>query len=81
MRTTVTINDNLAHGLKKLQKKQPQKSFKEILNQVIEQGLAVSESMPKKKFEIKPLNAAHNPNYNFDCISRLIAEVEGDMHK
>lgn len=81
MRTTITLDDDVAVGLKNLQKKNPKKSFKEIINQVIKKGLAVSGSDSKQKFKVKPLLAAHNPNFDFDNISKLIETLEGDLHK
>ncbi len=81
MRTTITLDDDVVIGLKYLQKKNPKKSFKELVNQVIKQGLAVSGNISSQKFEVKPLKAVHNPNFNFDNISKLIETVEGDWHK
>ena len=81
MRTTITLEDDVVIGLKNLKKKNPKKSFKELINQVIKKGLAVSGNASNQKFEVKPIKAVHNPNLNFDNISKLIETVEGDWHK
>ena len=81
MRTTITLNDNVALGLKRLQAKFPNKTFKEVLNETIEKGLVVSESMPKKEFKIEPVNAIPRKDLDFDNIGKLIEFAEGDWHK
>lgn len=81
MRTTITLDDDVVAGLKQLQKRNPKKSFKELVNQLIKKGLTASGSKPNQKFEVKPLLAAHNPSYDFDNISKLIENLEGDSHK
>lgn len=81
MRTTITLNDNVVLGLKRLQKKFPSKTFKEIVNETIEKGLSVSEDLPKKEFKIKTFNAIPRKDLDFDNIGKLIEYAEGDWHK
>ncbi len=60
MRTTLTLDESVADGLKKLQRENPDKSFKEIVNDLIKQGLQLSgiNTETKKKFVIKPSHTA-----------------------
>ena len=81
MRTTITLNDNVALGLKKLQKKFPDKTFKDIVNETIEKGLTVSEDLPRKEFKITTINAVPRKDLDFDNIGKLIEYAEGDWHK
>ncbi len=84
MRTTLTLEDSVADGLKKLRRQNPDKSFKEIVNYLIRQGLEISgvETVPKEKFVIEPAKkAVHRPEFNFDNIGKLIEMVDGDFHK
>ncbi len=81
MRTTITIDDKIAYNLKKLQKKNPNKSFKEIVNQLLAQGLAVSGNAITDNFKIEPLQAVPHGHLNFDNISKLLEVAEGDFHK
>ena len=81
MRTTITLENDVAVKLKKLQKKNPDKSFKEIVNELIKKGLTVSGELTQKNFEIEPLEAVPHPHLNFDNISRLLEIAEGDLHK
>lgn len=81
MRTTITIDEKIAHDLKKLQKKNPDKSFKEIINQLLEKGLAVSGGAVTEDFKIEPLKAVPHKHLNFDNVSKLLEIAEGDFHK
>lgn len=81
MRTTITLNDNVALGLKRLQAKFPNKTFKEVVNETIEKGLTVSEMTSRKEFKIKPINAVPRKDLDFDNTGKLIEYAEGDFHK
>jgi hypothetical protein len=81
MRTTITLNDNLALGLRKLQEKFPDKTFKDIVNETIAKGLAVSEVVEKQEFKLKTRNAVPKKGIDFDNIGKLIEFAEGDWHK
>lgn len=81
MRTTITLENDVAAKIKKIQKKNPQKPFKEIVNELIRKGLTVSGEISQENFEIEPLEAVPHPHLNFDNISRLIEIAEGDFHK
>ena len=81
MRTTLTLDDDVAVGLRQLQKKHPDKSFKEIVNQVMRKGLEASGQKTRVPFRIKPFGAVPKPGMNFDSISGLISLAEGDFHK
>lgn len=84
MRTTLTLDESVADGLKKMQRENPDKTFKQIVNDLIKQGLQISgiNAEKKKKFIIKPSQTAvPRPEYNFDNIGKLIETVEGDFRK
>ncbi|MFM9903151.1 MAG: hypothetical protein ACKVQJ_01105 [Pyrinomonadaceae bacterium] len=82
MRTTLTLEDEVAMGLKRLQKRFPNRSFKEIVNDTIKKGLAANGYLPRVPFKIKPLRDTNpKPGLNFDNINALISQVEGDFHK
>ena len=82
MRTTLTIDDEVAAGLKRIQKRNPQRSFKDIVNDVMKKGLAVNGDTSRVPYKIGPLKKT-NPKsgLNFDNIGALISLVEGDFHK
>ncbi|MEJ7622445.1 MAG: hypothetical protein WKF34_00480 [Pyrinomonadaceae bacterium] len=82
MRTTLTLEDEVVVGLRRIQRKRPDASFKQIVNQVMKRGLIAGGEVASKPFKIRPLkNAGPKPGLNFDKIWDLISEVEGDFHK
>lgn len=83
MRTTLTLDEPVADALKKLQKKHPEKTFREIVNDLIKQGLQVSEInvAGREKFVVEPSDAVHRTEFNYDNIGKLLETVEGDSHK
>lgn len=81
MRTTLTLDDEVVVGLKRIKKLHPEISFKEIVNQVIKKGLVISGQPVQVPFRIKPVNAIPKAGLDFDNISALISVAEGDFHK
>lgn len=81
MRTTLTLEDEVVVGLKQIKKQHPERSFKEIVNQVIKKGLVVSGQQVRVPFKIKPVNAVPKAGLDFDNIAGLISIAEGDFHK
>ena len=82
MRTTLTLDDEVTLGIKRIQKKRPDMPFKQIVNQLMKKGLAAEGEIAKVPFKIRPLKGAKpKPGLNFDNVWSLISEVEGDFHK
>lgn len=82
MRTTLTLDDDVALGIKRIQKKRPDASFKQIVNQLMKKGLAAEGEVVRVPFKIRPLkDMKPKPGLNFDNVWALISEVEGDFHK
>jgi predicted CopG family antitoxin len=82
MRTTLTIDDDVAYKLSELQKT-ADKSFKQVVNETLRRGL-FNEAAPKKRkpFKVKPHNFGQvRDDINFDKISELIEEIEGPWHR
>ncbi|MBV9242658.1 MAG: DUF2191 domain-containing protein [Acidobacteria bacterium] len=78
MRTTLTIDDDVAFALRKAQESEPKKPFKEIINETLRRGL---QSPPKKKryppFKVRSMNLGLREDLNFDNIEELLDIVEG----
>lgn len=82
MRTTLTLDDEVAIGLKRIQQQQPDKSFKQIVNDVMKMGLAAKGECTRVPFKIRTLkDAKPRPGLNFDNINKLLSMVEGDDRK
>ncbi len=81
MRTTLTIDDDVAFGLKRIQKDDPERSFKEIVNDVLRKGL-VKDRVPKKKpFKITPFSLGLREGLSLDNIEELLDQIEGPFRK
>lgn len=81
MRTTLTLDDEVMLGIKRVQQKRPGDSFKEIVNQILKKGLAVEGEIVKVPFKVEPgHDAKPKAGINYDKISELISIAEGDRH-
>lgn len=78
MRTTLTIDDDVAFGLKKLQESEPSKPFKEIVNEALRRGLDRSSSkVSRKPFKVKPFKLGLREGLSYDNIEELLDIAEG----
>lgn len=78
MRTTLTIDDDVAFGLKKVQDDEPKKSFKEIVNEVLRRGLRSNHDSPKQKeFKLITHPLGLRPGFSLDNIEDLLDRIEG----
>ncbi|HQZ83020.1 MAG TPA: hypothetical protein PLR83_07350 [Pyrinomonadaceae bacterium] len=82
MRTTLTLDDDVAFGLQKLQESESGKSFKEIVNDALRRGLSASRSTGKKKpFKVKAFKLGLREGLSLDNIEELLDKVEGADRK
>ncbi len=78
MRTTLTLDDDVAYGLKKAHAKDSEKSFKEIVNETLRRGLNGNfGNKPKKRFRVEALNLGLRKDLNFDNIEEVLDILEG----
>lgn len=78
MRTTLTIDDDVAFGLKKAQECEPAKSFKEIVNEVLRRGLRSDKPIRgKKEFKLITYPMGLRKGLNLDNIEELLDQIEG----
>lgn len=77
MRTTLTIDDDLAGILQRMAHQQGH-SFKEVVNDLLRAGIAVSEGAAPKRLPIrvigKPLGL--KPGYDPDKLNQLVDDLE-----
>lgn len=83
MRTTLTIDDDVAYGLNKAKESEPNKTFKEIVNELLRKGLnQKGKHGPRTNdFTIEPLNLGLREDLNFDNIEELLDQLEGPFRK
>ena len=82
MRTTLTIDDDIAVMLERLQKAK-QLSLKVAVNQVLRVGLQQLETKPlaRPRFETKILSSSPCLLDNVDNIAEVLAIAEGEAYK
>lgn len=83
MRTTLTIEDDVAFGLQRLQEIERDRTFKEIVNDVLRSGLKAKSNKPikKKRFVVKPFNLGLKEGLSYDNIQELLDIAEGPDRK
>jgi len=80
MRTTITLEKDVAARLERLKKTQP---FKQLVNDALRAGLDEIERRRQKKarrYSLKPVKGEPLLT-NIDNVAEVIAEVEGDAYK
>ena len=77
MRTTLTLDDELASKLKELANRR-RLTFKEVLNSTLRRGLSVQETGPKEKrpFRVDPFNSPFRPGVDSLRLNELTDEIE-----
>lgn len=77
MRTTLTLDDDLAARLKDLARRR-RAAFKEVLNTVLRRGLARQEpSAPRpRRFKTRPFRSGFRPGVDPLKLNQLVDELE-----
>ena len=79
MRTTMTIDDDIAIQIKKRKTSGDGKSFKEVVNDTLRNGLlfaANAERKPKKSFELKGRLLRPKMPFNFNKVHQLVEIID-----
>jgi hypothetical protein len=79
MRTTLTLDDDVAAALERLRKSRDV-SFKEVVNDVIRRGLRDANAVPKgqKPYRTRVMNLGPSKIGSLDKISEVLALIEGE---
>jgi hypothetical protein len=81
MRTTLTLDEDVAARLVELQR-QRGVSFKEVVNQTLRQGLHQKVSRRRaKKFVVEARDMGQRPGLNYDNVGELLEHLEGATHR
>lgn len=81
MRTTLTIDDDIAR-LVELEQKRTGDSFKGTVNRLLRRGLnAPAGSAAKKKFVVTPIAMNTGLGTRYQKVEDLIEALEGPMHR
>lgn len=80
MRTTLTLEDDIAKGLERLRREQGG-SFKQIVNQALRAGLAALAQPAPARGRYQTRAVAGRPRLpNIDNVADVIALAEGELH-
>lgn len=80
MRTTLTLDDDVAALLKK-EVRRSGEPFKQVLNRFLRLGLTAPKRPSQKPFKVKPWNLRPPAGLNFDNVAELIDALEGPYHR
>jgi hypothetical protein len=82
MRTTLTLDEDVAARLQDLQRKN-NLTFKDAVNLALRLGLEQrAERVQKRKpFKVTPKNMGLLPGLRYDNIGELLEQIEGALHK
>jgi hypothetical protein len=77
MRTTLTLDDDVADKLKSLSRKR-RLPFRQVLNDVLRQGLSgrPSPSRPPKSYQLRTFRSAFKPGVDPMKLNQLLDDLE-----
>lgn len=81
MRTTLTLDDDVSAKLRE-ESRRSGKPFKQVVNDCLRIGLNTQsrlKSLPP--FKVRARNLGLRPGYSYDCVSKLIEQIEGPFHR
>jgi len=82
MRTTITLDKDVAEKLQAEMRRRRSTNFKETLNDVLRRGLMVRRDLgASKPFKVRARRMGGKPGLNYDNVGELLEQVEGPSHK
>ena len=85
MRTTLTLEIDVAQKLEQLSRKEPGKSFKKIVNETLRLGLEAAkrqaDAPTAKPFRVRARSLGLRPGLNLDNTAELLEIVDGADYK
>jgi hypothetical protein len=82
MRTTLTIEEDVAAKLQKKLKQSVGKTFKDVVNETLRLGLLAEKNIkPTGKFVVRSRPLGLKKGLNYDNIGELLEQIEGAAHK
>lgn len=81
MRTTLTLDEDVAAALDEFTRRQPGLTFKKAVNELLRTGLySCTQTAQEAPFQVQPRKLGHYPGLNYDNINSLLDELEGPAH-
>lgn len=75
MRTTLTIDDDLA-GILRRKARELEKPFKELVNAALRKGLMENDIKPEPKVVTRPMALGLRPGFDPNRMNQLVDELE-----
>lgn len=81
MRTTLTLDDDVAAKLKALARRSG-RAFRDVVNEVLRQGLMSDRPAKRSPFRVRTRSLGGlRPGLHPDSIADLLEQVEGPLHR
>lgn len=80
MRTTLSLDDDVASLLKKEVRRSGQ-PFKRVVNRFLRLGLTAAKQPAPKPFKVMPINLGLPPDLSYDNIEELLDHLEGPFRR
>jgi hypothetical protein len=82
VRTTLTLDDDVAALLKKLLARRPGASLKQIVNDALREGLRVlgRPSVPREPYRTRPWQLGGSLVGSLDNVEEVLSRTEGERH-
>jgi hypothetical protein len=81
MRTTLTLDEDIATKLRSETQKSG-KPFKQVVNETLREGLLAKRTGKRlPPFKVKTRRLGLRPGLSYDCIGKLLEEIEGPLHR
>lgn len=82
MRTTITLDEDVAEKLQAEMRRNRSNNFKETLNDVLRRGLlARRELSAAKPFKVRARRLGNKPGLNYDNVGELLEQLESSSHR
>ncbi len=81
MRTTLTLDEDIAAKLK-AEARKTGRPFKQVVNETLREGFFARR--PGKRlppFKVKARRLGLRPGLSYDCVGKLLEELEGPLHR
>lgn len=81
MRTTLTLDDDVAEAVDRELRRRPKSTQKDVINDLIRIGLHARREIKRSpKFEVRPHSMGLRRGRDYDDIGGLLEELEGAQH-
>jgi hypothetical protein len=82
MRTTITLDEDIAKAIEREMRRHPRMSFKDVVNSLLRAGLNFNkQSKASPRFVVRSRSMGIKRGLDYDNIGELLEQIEGTNHK